>query len=210
VGAWFVTQHGRDQLHANWPDFYNPTRSHTAGGRGLAFESKGGLRLPECYYDAFVQKLVLAPEYGGDGKTIGYARTRLSGRGIFPPIGRRMPMVRYDQKQFRRATVTALHRPSTGRGIARPSPRWLNVVFQPLTGPRIRQCEIFADGFAGAVKSPAKPNIVPLAWRSPDGSPTFSDDIRGRSTDWSIKPVRRRCANVTPCPKRNSSGRQSR
>jgi hypothetical protein len=37
-----------------------------------------------------------------------------------------------------------------------------NVVFQPLDGARASaQCEIFADGFAGAIRSPERLNIAP-------------------------------------------------
>src|SRR5207247_10052334 len=57
-----------------------------------------------------------------------------------------------------------------------------NVVFQPLAGDHgSGQCEIFADGFAGAVKSPAKAEHRPSGLAvGPDGSLYISDDIRGR------------------------------
>ena len=57
-----------------------------------------------------------------------------------------------------------------------------NVVYQPLDGDRATgQCEIFADGFAGGVRSPEgavhRPSGVAVA---PDGALYVSDDVRGR------------------------------
>ena len=39
---------------------------------------------PECYFDQFQGKLVLAPEYGGDGKTVGLCATRTGPVAAFP------------------------------------------------------------------------------------------------------------------------------
>jgi glucose/arabinose dehydrogenase len=74
----FVTQHGRDQLHANWPDLYKPEEEATLPAEELLRLNRGGdYGWPECYYDAVQGKLVLPPEYGGDGgKTIGPCATK--------------------------------------------------------------------------------------------------------------------------------------
>ena len=48
----FVTQHGRDQLHANWPDLYKPEEEATLPAEELLRLTKGGdYGWPECYYD---------------------------------------------------------------------------------------------------------------------------------------------------------------
>src|SRR3984893_2464657 len=63
-----VTQHGRDQLHSNWPALYKPEEEATQPAEELLLLTQGGdYGWPECYYDGMQQKLVLAPEYGGDG-----------------------------------------------------------------------------------------------------------------------------------------------
>src|SRR5260221_4633680 len=45
---------------------------------------------PECYYDAIQGKLVLAPEYGGDGgKTVGPCATKSAPIAAFPAQDRK-------------------------------------------------------------------------------------------------------------------------
>jgi glucose/arabinose dehydrogenase len=84
-GQMFVTQHGRDQLRANWPDFYTPDQEATLPSEELLLLTpKGDYGWPECYHDPFVQKLVLSPEYGGDGKTIGICANKIAPIAEFP------------------------------------------------------------------------------------------------------------------------------
>jgi hypothetical protein len=88
-GRLFVMQHGRDQLFQNWPRLYTPEQSAELPAEELLLLVKGAdYGWPECYYDQQQSKLVLAPEYGGDGgKTVGecaprhgeYPRKHLSG-----------------------------------------------------------------------------------------------------------------------------------
>jgi glucose/arabinose dehydrogenase/mono/diheme cytochrome c family protein len=183
-GRVFVTQHGRDQLHTNWPDFYKPDQEATLPSEELLLlKPNGDYGWPECYHDAFVQKLVLAPEYGGDGKTIGVCASKIGAAAVLPAHWAPNAMVRYDQKQFparyRDGVFIAFH----GSWNRAPYPQGgYNVVFQPLAGDHAAgQCEVFADGFAGAVKSPAKAEHRPSGLAvGPDGSLYVSDDIRGR------------------------------
>jgi glucose/arabinose dehydrogenase len=63
AGRIFVTQHGRDQLHANWPDLYRPEEEATLPAEeSLLLERGGDYGWPQCYYDGIQGKLVLAPE----------------------------------------------------------------------------------------------------------------------------------------------------
>jgi mono/diheme cytochrome c family protein len=113
-------------------------------------------------------------------------------------------MVRYDREQFparyREGVFIAFH----GSWDRAPYPQsGYNVVFQPVSGDRASgPCEIFADGFAGTVKSPAKAEHRPSGLAvGPDGSLYVSDDIRGRI----YRIVYRGgseggAAKITPCP----------
>ena len=69
-GKLYATQHGRDQLHDNWPTLF-PTTTYQAENPAEEFVqvNKGDdFGWPYCYYGVDVKKLVDAPEYGGDGK----------------------------------------------------------------------------------------------------------------------------------------------
>ena len=206
TGRMFVTQHGRDQLRANWPDLYKPDQEATQPAEELLLlKEKGDYGWPECYYDAFVQKLVLAPEYGGDGgKAIGVCANKIAPIAAFPAHWAPNAMVLYDKKQFpphyRGGVFIAFHGSWDRAPYAQGG---YNVVFQALNGDRASgRCEIFADGFAGAVKSPARAEHRPSGLAvGPDGALYVSDDIRGRiyrivyqgGSEGGVP-------NVTPCP----------
>jgi glucose/arabinose dehydrogenase/mono/diheme cytochrome c family protein len=181
----FVTQHGRDQLHANWPQFYPPEQEATLPSEELLRLTKDGdYGWPECYYDGVRRRLVLAPEYGGDGgKKVGPCATKLAPIAAFPAHWAPNGMALYDKQQFpahyRQGVFIAFH----GSWDRAPYPQaGYNVVFQGLSGDHASgRCEIFADGFAGAVESPGqaahRPSGVAVG---PDGSLYVSDDVRGR------------------------------
>jgi glucose/arabinose dehydrogenase len=204
-GRVFATQHGRDQLHANWPDFYQPDQEATLPAEELLLlKPKGDYGWPECYYDSFVQKLILAPEYGGDGKTIGVCANKIAPLASFPAHWAPNAMVRYDQKQFPARYQGGVFIAFHGSWDRAPySQGGYNVVFQGLSGDHASgQCEIFADGFAGAEKSPAKAEHRPSGLAvGPDGSLYVSDDVRGRIYRIVYKGgPEGDAAKVTPCP----------
>jgi mono/diheme cytochrome c family protein len=79
-----------------------------------------------------------------------------------------------------------------------------NVVFQSLAGDRAGGgCEIFADGFAGAEKSPGKAQHRPSGLAiGPDGALYVSDDVHGRIYRIVYRggPGSTVSAQYTPCP----------
>ncbi|HTQ54939.1 MAG TPA: c-type cytochrome [Bryobacteraceae bacterium] len=185
AGRIFVTQHGRDQLHSNWPSLYKPFEEATQPAEELMLlESGGDYGWPECYYDTARRMLVLAPEYGGDGAgKVGVCAGKTGPVAAFPAHWGPNAAVYYDQKQFparyRSGVFIAFH----GSWNRAPYPQGgYNVVFQPLAGARAaRGCEIFADGFAGPTVTPEgalhRPSGLAVG---PHGSLYVSDDIRGR------------------------------
>jgi glucose/arabinose dehydrogenase/mono/diheme cytochrome c family protein len=203
----FVTQHGRDQLHSNWPDLYKPDEEATLPAEEVMNLKQGGdYGWPECYYDPFQQKLVLAPEYGGDGgKKLGQCANKLAPVAAFPAHWAPDGMVFYDNSHFpdryRNGMFIAFH----GSWNRAPYPQsGYNVVYQPLAGDRASgRCEVFADGFAGPVKAPDQAAHRPTGVAvGPDGSLYVSDDVRGRiyKIDYRGTPGSGGDAAITPCP----------
>ncbi len=181
----FVTQHGRDQLHANWPDLYPLEEEATLPAEELLLLKPGGdYGWPECYYDAVQQKLVLAPEYGGDGgKKVGVCASKIAPVAAFPAHWGPNGAVFYDQKQFpahyRNGVFIAFHGSWDRAPFAQGG---YDIVFQPMAGARgAGPCEIFADGFAGAVETPEKAAHRPSGIAvGPHGAIYISDDTTGR------------------------------
>ena len=205
-GRMFVTQHGRDQLRANWPNLYKPEQEATLPAEELLLlKAKGDYGWPECYYDSFAEKLVLAPEYGGDGgKTAGVCASKIGPIAAFPAHWAPNAMALYAKNQFpthyRDGVFIAFHGSWDRAPYAQAG---YNVAFQKLAGDHASgQCEIFADGFAGPVESPAKAEHRPSGLAvGPDGSLYVSDDIRGRiyRIVYHGGPENS-AAKITPCP----------
>ena len=184
-GRLFATQHGRDQLYQNWPKLYTAEQSADLPAEELV-ELKAGADYgwPECYYDQNQQRLVLAPEYGGDGgKAVGLCANRQGPIAAFPGhwapnalaiyLGNKLP------QGYRGGAFIAFH----GSWNRAPLPQGgYNVVFQPIangkaSGPFV----VFADGFAGKHKEPGRAAFRPSGLAvAPDGALYVSDDVHGR------------------------------
>ncbi len=180
----FVTQHGRDQLHSNWPAIYQLSQEATLPAEEIMLLKQGGdYGWPECYYDSSLHSLVLAPEYGGDGKKIGECANKTGPVMDFPAHWAPDGMVFYDKAQFparyHNGVFIAFHGSWNRAPFAQQG---YNLVFQALSGEKATgTCEIFADGFAGAERSPEKAKHRPTGVATgPDGSLYVSDDIAGR------------------------------
>jgi glucose/arabinose dehydrogenase/mono/diheme cytochrome c family protein len=181
----FVTQHGRDQLHSNWPDLYKLEEEATLPAEELMLLKKGGdYGWPECYYDPAQHKLVLAPEYGGDGgRKVGVCASKIPPVAAFPAHWAPNGAVFYDQKHFpasyRNGVFIAFHGSWNRSPFAQAG---YNVVFQPIAGDRTSgPCQVFADGFAGEVKNPEKAVHRPSGLAlGPDGALYIADDNTGR------------------------------
>jgi glucose/arabinose dehydrogenase/mono/diheme cytochrome c family protein len=180
----YVTQHGRDQLHANWPTVYRPDQEATLPAEELLLLTQGAdYGWPKCYYDPGQRKLVLAPEYGGDGKTIGDCATKTAPIAAFPAHWAPNDMVFYGRTEFPARYHDGVFIAFHGSWDRAPyGQQGYNVVFQGLAGGKASgTCEIFADGFAGLSKSPGTAEHRPSGLAvGPDGALYVADDVRGR------------------------------
>jgi glucose/arabinose dehydrogenase len=204
----FFTQHGRDQLHTNWPNFFKPEQEATLPAEELLRLTRGGnYGWPMCYYDPFRHKLVLAPEYGGDGgKKVQACAEKIAPIAVFPAHWAPDGMAFYDRTQFppryRNGVFIAFHGSWNRSPYAQAG---YNVVFQGLSdGKATSTCEIFADGFAGAVKSPDRAVHRPTGVAvGGDGALYVSDDVGGRIYRIVYRGAmvpEGNAAQFTPCP----------
>ncbi|MGI9042165.1 MAG: PQQ-dependent sugar dehydrogenase [Gemmatimonadales bacterium] len=183
-GSLYATQHGRDQLAENWPQLFTFTESAELPAEELLRIVEGGdYGWPHCYYDPTQQRLVLAPEYGGDGKTVGMCKDKLGPVAVFPahwaPNGLGFYSDSAFPSRYRGGAFIAFH----GSWNRAPEPQQgYNVVFQPLDDGKVSgEFQVFADGFAGARKEPGlaehRPSGVAVG---PGGALFITDDQRGR------------------------------
>jgi glucose/arabinose dehydrogenase/mono/diheme cytochrome c family protein len=185
AGRLFVTQHGRDQLFQNWPRLYTPQQSAELPAEELLLLERGAdYGWPECYFDQQQSKLVLAPEYGGDGgKKVGLCADRTPPVAAFPGHWAPNDLLIYRGTAFpdgyRGGAFIAFH----GSWNRAPLPQGgYNVVFQPLAdGKPSGDDVLFADGFAGGIKEPEKAAFRPTGLaEGPDGALYIADDVHGR------------------------------
>jgi glucose/arabinose dehydrogenase/cytochrome c5 len=206
----FVTQHGRDQLHTNWPDVIKDADKEATlpSEEVLLLQQGGDYGWPMCYHDPFQPGLVLAPEYGGDGKTAGLCAQKLPPAAYFPAHWAPNGMVLYDQKQFparyQKGLFIAFHGSWNRAPYAQGG---YNVVYQALSGDKASaKCEVFADGFAGADKTPEKAAHRPDGLAvGPDGALFVTDDVTGRIYRIVYKGGADTTGQIVPCPSATDS-----
>jgi mono/diheme cytochrome c family protein len=185
AGRLFVTQHGRDQLLENYPKLYRADHGHDLPAEEVVIlESGGDYGWPKCYFDGLQKKLVLAPEYGGDGGSkAGVCAQKRGPAFFFPAHWAPNDLVIYKGSQFptpyRGGAFIAFH----GSWNRAPAPQGgYNVVFQPLAdGKPSGDYIVFADGFAGTHKEPGRALARPGGLAvGPDGALYVTEDVRGR------------------------------
>jgi glucose/arabinose dehydrogenase/mono/diheme cytochrome c family protein len=181
----YSTQHGRDQLAENWPKLYTAVQGQNLPAEELVrLEQGADYGWPECYFDSAQAKLVLAPEYGGDGgKAVGVCATKQTPVAFFPAHWAPNDLLFYDGTQLPSRYRGGAFIPFHGSWNRAPGPQGgYNVVFVPFAnGKPTGQYEVFADGFAGANKDPGQAAHRPSGIAAgPDGALYISDDLHGR------------------------------
>lgn len=180
----FVTQHGRDQLNTLFPQYFNDTSNANLPAETM-YEMKQGDNAgwPYVYYDPIQNKKMLAPEYGGDGKTEGSAEFK-NPAIAFPAHMAPNALLFYTGNMFpakyKNGAFIAFH----GSWNRAPLPQeGYYVVFVPFeNGKPTGKWEVFANGFAGVdvITSTRAAQHRPCGLaQGPDGSLYVSDDNKG-------------------------------
>jgi glucose/arabinose dehydrogenase len=184
TGALYAASHGRDLLFQNWPRLFTAEQSAELPAEELIQISHGDdFGWPYCYWDGIQRRRVLAPEYGGDGSTVGRCVRYKGTVSALPAHWAPNALTFYTGSSFppryHGGAFIAMHG-SWNRAPQRQE--GYNVVFVPFTsGSSAGAWEVFADGFAGPdpqpMTAPHRPTGVAVG---PDGALYVSDDAGGR------------------------------
>ena len=180
----FVTQHGRDQLNSLFPQLYDTTTNANLPAETM-YEMKQGDNAgwPYVYFDPFQNKKMLAPEYGGDGKTEGrgeYKNPAMAFPAHMAPNALLFYTGSMFPEKYKNGAFIAFH----GSWNRAPLPQeGYYVAFVPFeNGKPTGKWEIFANGFAGVdvITSTRAAQHRPCGLaQGPDGSLYVSDDNKG-------------------------------
>jgi glucose/arabinose dehydrogenase len=185
-GALYTVMNNRDQLDFLWPDLFKPEDNQTRPAEVMyRVEENSNFGWPFCFFDLQTGKLLLNPEFGGDGRTEGQCTKFALPIATFPAHWAPVDVMFYTGTQFpakyRGGAFIAFH----GSWNRAPAVQdGYNVTFQPFSGGKPSgKYEVFADGFAGA-QPPRNPNQATYradgVAQAPDGSLYIAESAKGR------------------------------
>jgi glucose/arabinose dehydrogenase len=185
-GALYVAMNGRDQLDTLWPDLFKAEDNVERPSETLYRVTPNmNVGWPFCFHDFVQNKLLLNPEYGGDGKTVGRCSEYPAPIATFPPHSAPVDLMFYSGTQFPKRYQGGAFIAFHGSWNRSPMPQdGYNVTFQPFAGGKPSgKGEIFADGFAG--KGPIMQQNAAVARadgvaQAPDGSLYIAESVKGR------------------------------
>jgi glucose/arabinose dehydrogenase len=184
--ALYVFMNSRDQLDTLWGGMFTAKENAERPAEPMYRVTQGkNFGWPYCFFDYSQKKLLLNPEYGGDGKTTGRCSQFDLPVATFPAHWAPVDVMFYSGSQFpakyKRGAFIAFH----GSWNRAPMPMdGYNVTFQPFKdGKPSGDFEIFANGFAGVdpLMSPAMAAArADGVAQAPDGSLFIGDSQHGK------------------------------
>lgn len=183
-GHLYVAVHGRDQLSGNWPQlFTDQENAEKPSEEFVRVEEGDRFGWPYCFHDRELGRLVLAPEYGGDGRQVGrcadHKEPLIGFPGHWAPLGLLFYTGDQFPQRYRGGAFLVFH----GSWNRAPLPQGgYNVVFVPFAdGEPTGEWQVFAEGFAGPDPQPRTAPHRPVdVVQADDGSLFISDDRGGR------------------------------
>jgi len=186
-GKLYIVMNSRDQLDTLWPGKFTAEENATRPAEPMYRVDHQGDNFgwPYCFWDYTVQKLLLQPEYGGDGKTVGRCSDFKLPIASFPAHWAPVDAMFYTGSQFpahyRNGMFIAFH----GSWNRAPLPQEVsNVTFQPFSNDNPSgKFEIFASGFAGKEKIMNPNEALARAdgiAQAPDGSLYITESQKGK------------------------------
>jgi glucose/arabinose dehydrogenase len=178
----WAMQHGRDGLQS-FPEYFDSKYGAENPGEELLHLKQGDdYGWPYCFYSTALNKLVDAPEYGGDGRKTDRCAAKTAPVAAYPGHWAPKDLVFYTATSFpskyRNGVFIAFH----GSWNRAPEPQaGYRVVFQPMRdGKPSGAYETFADEFSpnsGGSGPNRRPGGLAVG---PDGALYIADDSTGR------------------------------
>ena len=186
LGRIFAAQHGRDDLHRYWDEYYTEEQNQELPSE-IFFDLNEGDNMgwPYCYYDHQQGKKLMNPEYGGDGEKAERcvdAKDPLMGfPGHWAPNDVLIYRGNMFPEKYKGGAFIAFHGSWNRLG---GDQQGYKVVFVPMKdGKPSGDYEVFADGFIGQpfITNPGNAFFRPVGLaEGPDGSLYISDSQHGR------------------------------
>jgi len=181
--------HGRDATHKTWPELVTQADDDAIADEMFRVTQGTDMGWPYTYWDGTRGIRLMAPDYGGDGKTQAPAGKYATPVVAFAPMRPAvLDLAFYDGRQFpsayRGGAFLAMHGGGADGTILPGGHNGYNVTFVPFAGGKAGTPVVFAGGFAGP--DAGARNVKTAAYRpvgvavGPDGSLYVADSNKGR------------------------------
>ena len=186
-GRLYLAMNSRDSLDTLYPDLFTPDDNQNRPLEPLLEVKDGSVfGWPYCFLDGKVNRMVLAPEYGGNGTEIG--RCAQFEAPIAGYLAHSAPV---DLQFFTHPSLPAKYRGGAfvvmhGSWNRAPAPmQGYHILYQPFAnGKPSGTYEVFADGFAGKTPLMSPSDAVSRANGiavGPDGSLYITESVKGKT-----------------------------
>ncbi len=185
--ALYVVMNSRDQLDVLWPGKFTAEENANRPAEPMYRMEQPGDNFgwPYCFYDYKAKQLLLNPEYGGDGKTVGRCSDFKLPITSFPAHWAPVDLMFYTGSQFpdqyRGGAFIAFHGSWNRAPFAQEVS---NVTFQPFSdGKPSGKFDVFASGFAGKPQIMNPDDALARAdgvAQAPDGSLYITESQKGK------------------------------
>ena len=185
-GRLYAAMNSRDSLDTLYPKMFTAEDNALRPLEPLLEINQGDqFGWPYCFFDKQAGKMILAPEYGGDGKSLGRCAQYKAPAATFPAHYAPVGLMAYTGTQFPAKYRGGLFMTSHGSWNRAPLPQGgYNILYQPFAnGHPAGEAEVFADGFKGSEplldpsKAVARPNGTA---QGPDGSLYITESSKGK------------------------------
>lgn len=187
--ALYAAWHGRDATAKTWPEYLSAADDDAIADEMFRVTKGTDMGWPYTYWDGARGIRLMAPDYGGDGRTQAPAGKYATPVAAFQPMRPAvLDLTFYDGRQFPRmyrgGAFLAMHGGGSDGTVLPGGHAGYNVIFVPFTGKKAGKPVVFADGFAGADASTK--NVKTAAYRpvavavGADGALYVADSNKGR------------------------------